>query len=131
MSTSLTNRHRRTGGPAPDPRHPTGRYQRWEGESPRFVIWMTAARTHREHCVTYTQAAQGRARHGVYESICDARFVPLPMTAPPGPRCRLCEVIHREWIAQTQPAPQKPHTLRRLTAGLFRRRRPTPSHCGG
>jgi hypothetical protein len=100
-------------------------YQHLDGESPRFVLWMTAAVENREHCVTFAQvAARVRYSEGVYKSICGACIAPLSMTAPPGPRCQRCKELHREWVATSRPAPGKHGVLRRI-ARLYRRRRPT------
>lgn len=97
-------------------------------DSPRFVLWITAAMApRREHCVTFAQvASQVRAQDGVYESICGARFLPMSMTAPPGPRCQLCEFIHHKWLSDWQSALEQPSTLRRVAARLLGRRRPAP-----
>jgi len=69
------------------------------------VVWIGSGTDCLDHCVTLDEVgASVDAGRGIYTSVCDARFVPVPMLAGPRPRCPQCRRHHEHWTAISTPA---------------------------
>lgn len=82
----------------------------------RHVVWVTSVIDGLEHGMTLDELGECAAA-GVYRSFCGARFTPAAMTAPPGPRCYRCDLLHRDQRAAERPPDRPLHRLRALLPG--------------
>ena len=77
------------------------------------VVWIGSGADRLDHSVTLDEVgASVDAGHGIYTSLCGARFVPLPMLTGPRPRCARCRRQREQWTATSTPK----RLLRRLTS---------------
>lgn len=81
------------------------------------VLWIGSGTDGLDHCVTLDEVgASVDAGHGIYTSLCRARFVPLPMLAGPRPRCARCRRHREQPIATSTPT----RLFRRLASKVRR-----------